>query len=860
MNEKRRGIRFLGASLAALVAVAAGAAEPAYVNGARVDGATPGEWTHDWDAATAAARKDGKPVFVNFTGSDWCPWCKVLERQVFSQAEWGAWASNHVYLVRLDFPNDKSLVPEKYRDRNRELARRYKVSGYPTCYLLDSAALDEPIGRFGASRDATPSNFIEKVSAKMPGERPDAPAGIESSRRNGQGAVVSTNDFKAVLTGVAVVDDKRRHAHDEATFVPPETKVAVPYGKTALFRVEYDFPEGYAARVWTLDGRCDDGKLHTCYFGSNPSGMFKGRGTAYGFLSLLERGKTCRVRELLLKTGAAPELDHSPREWTMATVPVDIEFLERPAGADASPDGARASAPAPIGDAGRLPAEKLPAEGVVAKFVFDDENKANDLAKAGRKFQVGGVPPRWNSFRSADDLVTNGALRVSGEYEWEALPHLDVPELRYDRFAVAMDFLPRSERGSWTPLVSFGRGWRWFHVLLRGDGTPVVSFRGLEKGDFERPLPGSIHQGEWNWIVVSFDVAARRVSVALNGRRIPDVALPPDFAFRFSREDREKSRTVQFANCNNGTVFKGDVGGFLLFDRALTDEELDAIAVAPGATTGPWTFRPDEEGDAFYWNGSVSDGSVTLDARLADGEAAVSFPEVLSVPRGTLDLRRPVLAPDGTEVPLVGIGSAENRSHVGFGGCRRDATEVRLPASLRYFGPGAFERFLSLERIDCPDSLRSIGSAAFHGCRSLRRFALGRGVEVFSSDRVFTGCDALEAIEVDPRNRSFKAVDEALLTADGRRLVAFPPGRKGPFAVPAGVEEVPARAFLGCRGLTRVSVPASVKRIGEYAFADCPALERIEFEDRSFRLDDRAFGSGRDGERVRRPATNLANE
>lgn len=142
----------------------------------RVDGAEPGEWTHDWEAAAAAANETGMPVFANFTGSDWCPWCKVLERQVFAQPEWIEWARRNVYLVHLDFPNDKTLVPEKYRDRNRELARRYRVGGYPTCLLLDPATL-EPIGRFGASRDANAAGFIGQVSAAMPGaKKAEAPS------------------------------------------------------------------------------------------------------------------------------------------------------------------------------------------------------------------------------------------------------------------------------------------------------------------------------------------------------------------------------------------------------------------------------------------------------------------------------------------------------------------------------------------------------------------------------------------------------------------------------------------------------------------------------------------------------------
>lgn len=338
------------------------------------------------------------------------------------------------------------------------------------------------------------------------------------------------------------------------------------------------------------------------------------------------------------------------------------------------------------------------------------------------------------------------------------------------------------------------------------------------------------------------------------------MALPADFAFRLDREDRERSRSVQFANRNNGTVFKGEIYGFLLFDRAFTDEELDAIATAPDAPAVPWTFRPDEEGAALYWNGTISDGVVTLDAHLADGAFSVSFPDVLSVSGGTLDLSKPVLDASGVEMPLVGIGSEEERSFVGSAGNRRDAGKVLLPATLRFIGPGAFERFDSLVRIGCPDSVRRIGSAAFNGCRNIRRFRVGPAVEFLSPDRVFMGCEALEAIETDPANAHYKTVDGALFTADGKRLVAFPPGRKGTFAVPAGTEEIPARAFLGCKGLTFVSVPSSVKKIGAYAFADCPALEKIEFEDRMFKLDDSVFGTARPGKPVRRPTTNLAGE
>ena len=119
---------------AALLALPATADEPAIA----VSGATLGAWTQDYAAATNAAATDGKPVLLDFTGSDWCGWCMLMENKVFCTQEWQDWAASNIYLVTLDFPQDKSKVPEDYQKRNRELSKAYGVRGYPTYIVLDS--------------------------------------------------------------------------------------------------------------------------------------------------------------------------------------------------------------------------------------------------------------------------------------------------------------------------------------------------------------------------------------------------------------------------------------------------------------------------------------------------------------------------------------------------------------------------------------------------------------------------------------------------------------------------------------------------------------------------------------------------
>jgi len=124
-------------------------------------GAEIGVWTQDYAAATNAAAADGKPVFLNFTGSDWCGWCMLMENKVFLTQEWEEWAATNLYLVTLDFPRDESKVPEEYQKRNRELSKEFGVGGYPTYIVLDSQG--KKLGRLGADRNAKPAKFIRQL-------------------------------------------------------------------------------------------------------------------------------------------------------------------------------------------------------------------------------------------------------------------------------------------------------------------------------------------------------------------------------------------------------------------------------------------------------------------------------------------------------------------------------------------------------------------------------------------------------------------------------------------------------------------------------------------------------------------------
>ncbi len=146
-------------------------------NGIRVRGVAPGEWTHDWDAAMAAARgADGGLVFANFTGSDWCGWCQLMDTQVFSTDTWKTWARlSGVNFAWLDFPQNVALLPDpETQGRNRQLSSKYGVGGYPTYLLVDGAG--EVVWRGGAKQGVTPEEFIGELTRAImvAGSRPKA--------------------------------------------------------------------------------------------------------------------------------------------------------------------------------------------------------------------------------------------------------------------------------------------------------------------------------------------------------------------------------------------------------------------------------------------------------------------------------------------------------------------------------------------------------------------------------------------------------------------------------------------------------------------------------------------------------------
>ena len=98
-------------------------------------------WHTDVNKAIELSVKTEKPLFMFFTGSDWCGWCKRLVKEVFVKPEFAAWVSKNAILVELDFPK-RTPISEDLKKQNRELGQMFGVRGYPTIWFVTPEVID----------------------------------------------------------------------------------------------------------------------------------------------------------------------------------------------------------------------------------------------------------------------------------------------------------------------------------------------------------------------------------------------------------------------------------------------------------------------------------------------------------------------------------------------------------------------------------------------------------------------------------------------------------------------------------------------------------------------------------------------
>lgn len=176
------------------------------------------------------------------------------------------------------------------------------------------------------------------------------------------------------------------------------------------------------------------------------------------------------------------------------------------------------------------------------------------------------------------------------------------------------------------------------------------------------------------------------------------------------------------------------------------------------------------------------------------------------------------------ETGITEIGLPDSLLTIGeaaFYGCA-DLTFVGFPEGLVEIGDAAFGNCASLEEIELPQSLTTIGHLAFAETNLSEVFIPANVEEVGAGAFALPASSGLTEFTVSEENEHYMSEDGVLFLFydDVRILMAFPAGGAGSYTIPDDTAAIFPYAFAHCRRLTELIIPKDVMVIGSDAFRD----------------------------------------
>ncbi len=118
------------------------------------------DWLTDYEKAVEKSREEGRPILMNFTGSDWCPPCIQMKNDVLTKDEFLEYAEENLVLLELDFPRQTPQDPEIER-QNQQLAQKFEIGGFPTFVVVDDEG--EELRRTVGYMRGGPGQFVSWI-------------------------------------------------------------------------------------------------------------------------------------------------------------------------------------------------------------------------------------------------------------------------------------------------------------------------------------------------------------------------------------------------------------------------------------------------------------------------------------------------------------------------------------------------------------------------------------------------------------------------------------------------------------------------------------------------------------------------
>ena len=643
------------------------------------------DWFVNWDKAVAESKNSGKPIFVLKTESDRLGRCTRLRDNVLNNPKFAAFARKHLVLLYIDSPKQDPLCEAQER-HNQQVSRRLALGGdVPNATVV--TADGERIGSVGSSEQVL-NAYLGKL-----GEIVDDYV-RETEEEKAMLRLANDNPRYALVNGMLVDREasciRWIRAKIESLTIPTQV----------LFTVDGLFSGRKGLKSLTFEGDSPDcvitnAKENVSSFDTrylHGDCLVIAYSDAHGWPTNGSwRGLPLRIVDR--KSGSIVIPDSK-----MTALEKERQLIER-----------HRQSP-------KLPRASMPRSGRIADFDFDNWN-LDDASGRGAKFVRG----KWSQqgFRG-------GHLQISRN---EDEVGVSAPEFTYDQFTVAMAFNTRSESlfrlglkrgiaGSGSMALVFGARMR--SGSLAFDGCRADNGRGsavLEVGK-------GMLTNEWNWLVCSVDAVAQRIDVVVNGFTYSGRLLN-GLSWNASTSLNEQTfrgwgitgilpedwiRGIRFG------YFKGCLDDVILYNRALTESEIKAIAArapcgqengADGKSRpkpaevsprpGRWLLTSGPE-RSFRWNDFITDGTNTLAVR-REGQNLELAPLIFCRVQGEVDLSKPI--EDEKGMPYCLMATRQSYFEIFLEDCDQNdrVVRIKLPCSLKFCSMKVFSHLPGLKEI-----------------------------------------------------------------------------------------------------------------------------------------------------------------
>lgn len=648
------------------------------------------DWFVNWDKAVAESKSSGKPIFVLKTESDRLGRCTRLRDNVLNKPEFAAFARKHLVLLYIDSPKQNPLGEAQDR-HNQQVVRRLTLGrDVPNATVV--TADGERIGSVGGSEQVL-NAYLKKLGEIVDDYEREAEEEKTMLR------LPVDNPRYALVNGMLV--DREAAC---IRWIPAKTEsLAIP--TQVLFTVDGLFSGRKDLKSLTFEGDAPD-----CV-------VTNAKENVSSFDTRYLQGDCLVI--------AYSDAHGWPTNGTWRGLPLRI--VDRKSGAIVIPDSKMIALEQERRLVERhrqnpkLPRVSMPRNGRIADFDFDNWN-LDDASGMGAKFVRG----KWSQLGFRD-----GHLQIKRN---EDEIGVSVPEITYDHFTVAMSFKALSDRTLSETIFRLG--------LKRGIAGPgsaalvfgasmvggALEFDGCRADDGRGSTVLEVGKGmvtnEWNWLVCSVDAEAQRIDVVVNGVTFSGRLLN-GMSWNASTHSNEQTfrgwgiagllpddwiRGVRFG------YFKGCLDDVILYNRALTESEMAAIAartpcgqgkevhgeprskpVEASPRPGLWLLTSGPE-RSFRWNDFITDGTNTLAVR-REGQNLELAPLIFCRARGDVDLSKPI--EDEKGMPYCLTATSQSYFDIFLEDCDQNdrVVRIKLPCSLEFCSLGVFSHLLGLKEI-----------------------------------------------------------------------------------------------------------------------------------------------------------------